>query len=357
MTKHIVFTGGGTGGHVYPALALVEILEKKGYRVSWIGSRSGIEHSIVSGKGIEFYSIPSGKLRRYFSIRNFIDIFKIGFALVKSILILMKIKPDFIFSKGGYVTVPPVIAAKLLKIKSMTHESDFDPGLATRINSKFVDNVLVPYEETKEYFSNAIKDKVLITGNPVRKDFYNSNRELGREIMGFNNSKPTLLVLGGSLGAKEINDLLLETRETLKDEINIYHQMGSKNYKKIEEESYRSVPYINNNMADIIAASDLIISRSGAGAIWEIATIGIPSILVPLLTGSRGDQIKNANYFKNMGAAVILDNDSRNSETLADMVINLINSRERLSNLKLNSQSIGAKNSAEKICFLIEEKL
>lgn len=334
MNKHIVFTGGGTGGHVYPALAIIDILKISGYKISWIGSKSGIEYKIVKNKGIDFYSIPSGKLRRYFSFLNFIDLFKISLGLIKAFFLLLKIKPDLLFSKGGYVTVPPIIASKILKIPSVTHESDFDPGLATKINSKFVTKVLVPYKETKDLMSKQVQKKTIITGNPVRRDFFNPSRDTGLEIMNFNRDKPIILVLGGSLGAQEINSLIQDNIEDLKKDYSIYHQMGNQNFQKRDEEDYKTVAFIDDNMADLIAASDAVISRAGAGAIWEFITVGTPSILIPLTVGSRGDQIRNANYFTDKGSSYLLKDNDVNVINLKRLLVKVIDKNNRKKMLK-----------------------
>lgn len=355
MKKHIVFTGGGTGGHVYPAVAIIDILKNEGYKISWFGSKSGIEYSIIKELNIDFYSIPCGKLRRYFSFKNFIDLFKISFGLLKSLLLLIKLKPDAIFSKGGYVTVPPIVASKILKIKSFTHESDFDPGLATRINSKFVNYIFIPYSESKKYFKQSIHNKITVTGNPVRSNFFSPDRDNGLKIMNFKNKKPIILVLGGSLGAKEINDLIIENHDSISQDFNIYHQMGQKNYIEADKESYKTVPYIKN-MADILSASSIIISRSGAGAIWEFITVGKPMILIPLIKGSRGDQLKNANYFSEKKAAYILSGEDVIGNNLK-VLLNKLSKSEIYEEMSYNSMELGKENCAENICRLIKEKL
>ena len=354
MKKHIIFTGGGTGGHVYPALAIIEQLIDLGYRISWIGSKKGIEYRIVH-PDINFYSIPCGKLRRYFSILNFIDLFKIIGGFIGSLYILIRIKPDLIFSKGGYVTVPPIIASRILKIKSMTHESDYTPGLATRINSRFVNKILVPYENTKEYISHVYRNKVVVSGNPVRKNFFNADKNNGLEIMGFNNNDPIILVIGGSLGAKEINDVVLQSKDRLISKYNIYHQMGEKNYVAIKEDKYKTVPFINSNMADIIKGADLIISRSGAGSVWEFATVGTPSLLIPLIEGSRGDQLLNAQYFTDKGVSMILKGNDVTSNNLLSVISNYFNNTKN--SMNRNIQEIKMNNCTKGIVKLIEENI
>lgn len=352
--KSIIFTGGGTGGHVFPALALIENLQKDGYEISWIGSKSGIEYQIVQKYNIKFYSIPSGKLRRYFSLLNFIDIFKIIAGFIASFFILLSHKPNLIFSKGGYVTVPPVLIGRLFGIKIFTHESDFSPGLATRINSRFVNKILVPYPETKEYFKEPIKSKVVVTGNPVRVDFYHADRKKGLEIVGFNNTKPLLVVLGGSLGAKEINDLIFESKDELLKKYNIFHQMGEQNFIESSTVGYKSVPFIKENMAHIIKAADLVISRAGAGFIWEFITVGVPSLLIPLIAGSRGDQVLNAEYFQKLGMVKVLKGtDVTQKRFLEELDDYFLNSKEEM----VKSISNFSQDSAQLICSLIKESL
>ena len=350
--KRVVFTGGGTGGHVYPAIALIERLKSEGYDISWIGSKSGIEYQIISKLGIKFHSVPSGKLRRYFSLLNFIDLFKISAGFIASFFILIRLKPDLIFSKGGYVTVPPLFIGHLLGIKTFTHESDYSPGLATRINSKFADKIFVPYPETKEFFTSPIKEKVVVTGNPVRSDFYSPDKEIGQKIMGFENSKPILLVLGGSLGAKEINDLILTSKSDLLEKYNIFHQMGDKNYIKSDSEGYVSIPFIKENMAHIIKAADLVISRAGAGFIWEFITVGKPALLIPLIVGSRGDQVLNAEYFSKLGMVKVLQGEDVKKEKLLAELDHFFNVSKADMEQAIESFT---EDAAENICSIIKE--
>ena len=221
----VVFAGGGTGGHIYPGLGVAdsfrEYCKKNGENVKifWIGNSSGMDKNIVESNldssgnrsADVFYGIPSGKLRRYFSFRNFLDVFKIAAGFVSSYFILLKIRPSVLFSKGGFVSVPPCFAAKLLKIPVFTHECDFTPGLATRINSKSAKKILLSFDETKNYLSSQAKVKALTTGNPVRPVFYSAKSEKGLDFLNIKEkSKPILLVIGGSLGARQINELVKE---------------------------------------------------------------------------------------------------------------------------------------------------
>ena len=227
-----VFAGGGTGGHIYPGLAVADELRAlasesgKEINIVWLGNSSGMDKNLVekSGSVDSFVGIPSGKLRRYFSIKNFVDFFKIFAGTVTSFFVLMKLSPAVLFSKGGFVSVPPCFAASILRIPVFTHECDFTPGLATRLNSRFATNILVSYEETKTYFPKGKREKIIVTGNPVRPAFYSPNPEAGRQFLfsersDYNPDKPLLFVLGGSLGAHEINELVAQNLDWLTERV------------------------------------------------------------------------------------------------------------------------------------------
>lgn len=303
----IAVTGGGTGGHVYPGIAVIEELKDKsgGTDVVWIGSRNGIEKEIVKGFNIPYYSIPSGKLRRYFSLNNFFDLFRIAAGFFYSLYLLKRLKVDVLFSKGGFVSVPPVIAAYFLLIPSVTHDSDLDPGLATRINSRFVKKILVPYDESAE--STGYTEKVLVTGNPVRREIFTGNADEGKKLFEIPRDKKVILVLGGSLGALQINNLVYSIAGRLVSSYCIVHQMGALTFRESGIEGYVTVPFLKKELPHILAAADLVVSRAGAGTLWENGAAEKASILIPLGTGSsRGDQIRNAEYFASRGAAEVL---------------------------------------------------
>ena len=327
--KCIVFTGGGTGGHIFPGLAVAEALSSSlECRIVWLGSAKGVDRKIVESSELysaspsilEFIGIPAGKLRRYFSFQNFIDVFKVAAGFIKSFFILLKLKPIFVFSKGGFVSVPPCAAAKFLKIPVITHECDFSPGLATRINSKFANHILVSYQETAELLLASLRSKVICTGNPVRLCFYSGRPENGRSFLNIKSALPVLFVLGGSLGARQLNDLISDSIEYLVKHFVVVHQIGEANMdqgQKIKEgllssspefaENYKPYPFIKKEMADVLSLSSIVVSRAGANTVWESAAAGKPMILVPLEKGSsRGDQIENAEFFKKKGAAEIL---------------------------------------------------
>lgn len=323
--KTVVFTGGGTGGHIYPGLAIADELKvlDSEYSIVWLGSNNGRDKNIVlSNKnkdGIQtcsqFKGIPSGKLRRYFSFKNFIDIFKIGFGLIASFFILLKLKPDFVFSKGGFVSVPPCAAAKLLRIPVYTHECDFSPGLATKLNVKFAKKILVSYEQTKDFFSKETQKNIIVTGNPVRDVFFAANKNIGFDFLKIENqTKKILLVLGGSSGAHQVNELIFQNIEWLLEHFIVVHQTGKgDDYVtacgiKNENGIYLPFDFIYSEMPHVLSCADIVLSRSGANSLWECVATQKPMILVPLCgSGTRGDQVENASFFEKEGAAVVLD--------------------------------------------------
>ena len=359
---NIAFTGGGTGGHIYPGLAVASALKNEftnsQFRLFWIGSSKGMDRSIVEEAGIEFFAVPSGKLRRYFSFKTAADFFKIIASFFASRKILKKQKADIIFSKGGFVSVPPCAAAASLKIPVFTHESDFSPGLATKINVRSVlkteGKIFTAYEETKNFFHEKYKPLVIKTGNPVRSAFKNADPQRGRKFLGLQNDERILLVLGGSQGAKEINNLILESIHELGEIYTVVHQTGINNELK-EKESVRYKPfsYIKEELPDVMAAAELILGRSGAG-IWEWAVCGKPMILIPLSgSGTRGDQIENAQYFKETGAAEVLTGSDVNSGNLIRIVKTLAGDPEKRKTMSQFSFKIAEADSAKEIAYIL----
>jgi UDP-N-acetylglucosamine--N-acetylmuramyl-(pentapeptide) pyrophosphoryl-undecaprenol N-acetylglucosamine transferase len=354
MKKRILFTGGGTGGHVYPALAVIEKLQNEEFEIIWLGSKAGMEKDILESTGIPFYSIPCGKLRRYFSFLNFIDLFKIGAGFFSSLFLLLKLKPDLVFSKGGFVTVPPVAAASLLRIPVFTHDSDIGPGLATRINAVSANKILVCSEKSRSYFSDKKQEKVVVTGNPVRSDISKGDAETGRELLHIPKDIPVLLVMGGSLGAEQLNQLVWNNLDSLTSKYFIIHQTGGKNFRDTSHENYVSVPYFKDELPHVLAVSDLVLSRSGASAVWEFAAVALPSVLIPLESGSRGEQVKNAEVFEQYGCSVVLRGDI-SSETFIDTIENILDNEEILLKMKRAAEKIGQIESASIISGMIKE--
>lgn len=344
--KKIAFTGGGTGGHIYPGIAIADELRLKfarenpgeDFELVWIGNCAGMDKSIVEksigpdGKPSvdRFYGIPSGKFRRNFDLKNFIDIFKILAGIVASFFILLRLKPQLLFSKGGFVSVPPCLCAKILGIPVFTHECDFTPGLATRINSRSASKILISYQETRRFFSEKKQDNLVLTGNPVRPVFYQADREKGFEFLGIkkeNLSKPVLMVLGGSSGSTQINKLVAQNIEWLTRHFFVVHQTGMYQDASISLENlsddvkscYRPYKFIYEQMPDVIACADIVLSRAGANSLWECAVLKKPMILIPLCgRATRGDQVDNAAYFQRNGAAITLNGSDVDSDHLKD---------------------------------------
>ena len=375
----IVFAGGGTGGHIYPGIAVadaVQMLAKEkniSIQIYWICNNSKMDKGIVKtnlvsegGSLTDFFAIPCGKLRRYFSFQNFIDVFKIIAGFVKSVAILMRIKPDCLFSKGGFVSVPPCWAAKLLKIPYYTHECDFTPGLATKLNAKAAKNVLVSYSETATCFSSDIAKRCLVTGNPVRPVFYTDNTELGFNFLSIpkTHEKPVLLVLGGSLGAQQINSLVINNLAWLKERYVIVHQTGKAfadehpDIMASGDENYKPYAFIYSEMPAVIQCADVILSRAGANSIWESAVCRKPMVLVPLSgSGTRGDQVDNARYFEKNKAAVVLAGKDADDKHLRDALELFLDSQKRAEYAEACAALSGSESASTKISKIIMDGL
>jgi len=318
---NIAFTGGGTGGHIYPGLAVIEGLktlqEGRDCRLFWIGSKSGMDQSIVEGAGagitrLEFFGIPAGKLRRYFTLKTIPDTFKVAAGFFAARRILKKQKVNLLFSKGGFVSVPPCAAAASLGIPVFTHESDMSPGLATRLNLRFVrrtgGRVFVSYADTLRFMPADLRDRVTVSGNPVRPVFRCADPAKGRAFLGLGAQERILLVLGGSQGAREVNALIRDSLGELCRHYIVVHQYGpEQQFDAPQMERYIPLPYIKDEMPHVLAAAELVVGRSGAGTVWESAALGKPMILIPLCgSGTRGDQVENARFFEREGAALVL---------------------------------------------------
>lgn len=301
-TKKIVLTGGGTAGHVMPNLALVPDLQKEGWEILYIGS-NGIEKELVQHAKLPFYEIKSGKMRRYFSFKNFTDIFKIIFGVVQAFGYLKKLRPSVVFSKGGFVAVPVAIAAKFLHIPVVSHESDITPGLANKIIARFAAKILCAFPST---LRNLPLIKSEWVGTPIRKSLFSGNKHLAEKFLGVKINKKVILVMGGSLGAQNINQLLEKTLEEITKEFFVVHITGKGKALEIVNSQYRQFEFIGEELKDIYALADIIISRAGANSIFEFLALKKPMILIPLEQGSRGDQILNAAEFQKQGWAVMV---------------------------------------------------
>ena len=316
---NIAFTGGGTGGHIYPGLAVAESLAGREYRLFWIGSSKGMDRSIVEGAGMEFFGIPAGRLRRYLALKTLPDAFRVVAGFFAARRILKRQKACVLFSKGGFVSVPPCAAAASLGIPVLTHESDFSPGLATKLNLRFVRKtggmVFTAYADTAAFLPGFPLDRIAVSGNPVRSVFRSADPARGRAFLGVEPEERILLILGGSQGAKEVNDLVRACIESLRQHYTVVHQHGPGQAWDIPRSpGYIPFPYIGAEMPHVLAAAELVLGRSGAGTVWESAALGKPMILIPLSGfGTRGDQVENARFFEREGAALVLTGDEEST--------------------------------------------
>ncbi|MBU0278311.1 undecaprenyldiphospho-muramoylpentapeptide beta-N-acetylglucosaminyltransferase [Gemella sp. zg-570] len=357
--KKILFTGGGTIGHVAVNVALIAEFRKFGYNISYIGSKSGIEKEMIESiSDVRYYEISSGKLRRYFSIKNFTDPFRVLKGIIESIIIMKKEKPNFVFSKGGFVSVPVCIAAKILKIPSLLHESDLSPGLANKINIKFCKHIFTTFEETINYLP---KEKSSLIGVIVRDDIYTGEAEKAYKFTGLNKAKPIILVMGGSLGSKIINEYIWNNLSKLLEKYQIIHLVGKDLYNKnAKGNGYVQYEFLNKELFDIFQIVDFSISRAGANSIYEFLALNIPSILIPLgKNQSRGDQIENASFFeKNNFAKVINENDLPNLDTkyFDDFSSNIPTIKNNMINYKKEKDIINtSKKFYNKILDILED--
>lgn len=326
--KKIILTGGGSAGHVTPNLALIPRLKELGYEVQYIGSKDGIEKKIIEDENIKYHSISSGKLRRYFDLKNFSDPFKVIKGIRDASLILKKEKPDIVFSKGGFVSVPVVIAAHNNKIPVVIHESDITPGLANKISIPFTNKVCVTFPESlKEIKGN----KAVLTGTPVRHELYQGSKILGVKYCGFVSQKPILMVIGGSLGSRVINETVRGCLVKLLEKYNVIHICGKNNIRKElkNKVGYAQFEYVNQELPNLMEASDIVISRAGANTIFELLALKKPNILIPLsLNQSRGDQILNAASFEKSGYSCILTEENLSMDNLIDKIEDTYRNRE-----------------------------
>lgn len=314
--KKIILTGGGTAGHVTPNLALVPGLKAMGYDILYIGSYNGIEKNLVESENIHYYGISSGKLRRYFDFKNFTDPFRVIKGYFEAKKMIQNYKPDIIFSKGGFVTVPVVYAAKTCKVPVILHESDITPGLANKLAFSRANTICYSFPETLQHLP---KNKAVFTGSPIRIELSKGNPEKARNKLGFHSSLPVLLIIGGSLGSVKINTAIRSILSKLLSHFQIIHLCGKGNIDSslLDIEGYQQFEYVNEELKDYFALSDIILSRAGANVIFEILSLKKPHILIPLSFGaSRGDQILNAKSFEQRGFSYVLNEEDLNEESL-----------------------------------------
>ena len=348
----IIMTGGGSAGHVTPNLALVPRLKELGYEIQYIGTREGIERKIIKVENIKYHVISSGKLRRYFDVKNFTDPFRIVKGVFDAIKIIHREKPNIVFSKGGFVSVPVVIGAKFNGVPVIIHESDITPGLANKLSVPYSTKVCVTFPEALEHFN---KDKVVFTGSPIRAELFKGNREVGLKMMGFNGKKSVLLIMGGSLGAKVINENIRSEIEGFTEKYEVIHICGKGNLDTnlINWEGYKQLEYVDKELKHILAACDLIISRAGSNSIFEFLALRKPNLLIPLSSkSSRGDQILNAKSFEKSGYSMVVLQEELKSGVLLTKVNELYKNRIKYID-KMNSN--GTSDAVANIVQLIKK--
>lgn len=327
--KKIVLTGGGTAGHVTPNIALIPYLKENGYDVHYIGSYDGIEKRLVSDLGVPYYGISSGKLRRYLSLRNFTDPFRVIKGLSEANKLMKLIEPDIVFSKGGFVTVPVVMAAGKHNIPAIIHESDMTPGLANKLCRKHAVKVCCNFPETVKLIPDG---KGILTGSPIRKELLTGDRAAGLKLCGFTTEKPVIMVIGGSLGALHVNEAIRAILHDLLRNYQVIHICGKGKVDKsfYETTGYYQFEYVNEELKNLFAAADIVVSRAGANVICELLAMKKPNLLIPLpANASRGDQILNANSFKKQGYSDVLLEEDMTNDTLLEAINNLYNNREQ----------------------------
>ena len=364
----MAFTGGGTGGHIYPGLAVIESLRKCfSGRIIWIGSKKDSDRATVEAAGVEYFSIPSGKLRRELSLKNLADAFRVLAGYFAARRILAREKPVLLFSKGGYVSVPPCRAAADLGIPYITHESDLTMGLATRLNARRAERLLVSYGETRAGLAPALADRTTVVGNPIRAAIRAGDAARGRAILGVEAGLPVVFFIGGSQGARQVNGLVLDILPELAKMAFVVHQTGDTGIAQAEEAAramaaadggragrYRPYAYIRDELPDILAAADLVVGRAGAASLWEASALSKPMVLIPLAgTGTRGDQVDNARLFEEAGAATVLTGEDANPGKLLETIGHYLDDPEARKEAGLAARELAGSDAAGDAAALI----
>ena len=357
----ILMTGGGTAGHVNPNLALAPQLLKEGYELHYAGTADGIERKLVEAAGnIEYHVVSSGKLRRYFSMKNLSDPFKVLHGVNEARALVRELKPDVVFSKGGFVSVPVVIGAHG-KAPVIIHESDYTPGLANRIAIRYADTVCVTFEDTLKF----VPGKGVHTGTPVRHALYEGKRENGLALAGFEGNKPVLLIMGGSLGAKTLNEGMAALKQRLLAQPNLYvvQSTGKGGYDAAAEalaltdeeaKRWKLAPYIDN-MGDVLAAADLVLSRAGASSIAEIAALGVPAVLVPYPFATEDHQTTNARFLTDANAAVLFTDDEVKGEAFGEKLLELVQNEGERAAMRAAAAGLAQDQAASKLADELEK--
>lgn len=325
--KRIVLTGGGTAGHVTPNIALLPKLKELDFDIHYIGSYDGIEKKLIEDFEIPYYGISTGKLRRYFDLKNFSDPFRVMKGFTEAKKILKEIKPDIVFSKGGFVSVPVVRAAAALKIPCIIHESDMTPGLANKLCIPVASKICCNFPETLQ---NLPEDKAVLTGSPIREELKKGSKLAGLELCNFTANLPVIMVIGGSLGAANVNKAIRDALPMLLEDFQIVHICGQGKVDNLllTTKGYKQFEYVKSELKDLFAMADIVVSRAGANAICELLALKKPNLLIPLCNGSRGDQILNAKSFESQGFSLVLQEDDITEKLLTDKIHELYFTRQ-----------------------------
>lgn len=350
--KTIILTGGGTAGHVTPNLALLPSLKEAGYNIRYIGSYNGIERKLIENAGIPYDGISSGKLRRYFDLKNFTDPARVVKGYFEACKLLKKYKPDIVFSKGGFVAVPVVLAAKHCHIPTIIHESDMTPGLANKLCIPSAKKVCCNFPETLKYLPD---DKAVLTGSPIRAELLKGDRLSGLQYTNLSAAKPIILVIGGSLGSVKVNNAVRSILPKLLETFQVIHICGKGNVdeSRIGTPGYVQYEYVDSPLKHLFAAADLMVSRAGANSICEILALRKPNVLIPLsAAASRGDQILNAKSFANQGFSTVLEEESVTDSSLYEAIVSTYENRRQFVEAMESSH---LNNAVDTIMKLINE--
>lgn len=346
--KRIILTGGGTAGHVTPNIALLPRLKELEYDIHYIGSYNGIEKELIEQFGIPYHGISSGKLRRYFSLQNFTDPFRVIKGFREAHKLIKLLRPNVIFSKGGFVSVPVVLAGKKRKIPTIIHESDMTPGLANKISIPSATKVCCNFPETVKLLP---ADKAVLTGSPIRQELLSGDKQHALNFTGLDESKPVILIVGGSLGAAAVNEAIRRILPSLLKDFHVIHLCGrgkldpSLNHLN----GYVQYEYIKDELKDLFALSDIVISRAGANAICELLALHKPNLLIPLsASASRGDQLLNARSFERQGFSAVMEEEQLTDTSLLTAVRSLYKNRTQYVSAMKNS------NQQEPIDTIVE---
>lgn len=341
----LLLVGGGSGGHIVPNLAIATEIRSHLPEVDllYVGSRGKLDRQLVESAGLKFKAIFTGKLRRYFSWKNFIDPFFILIGFLQSMGIILRFRPQVVFSKGGFVSVPVALAAYLLRAPVILHESDSRMGLANKIVSKFARRICTSFPDVLKG-----SKKVINTGNPVRTSILNGDPKKGYQLTGFSNKKPVVLAWGGSQGAQQINELIQSEWPKIKKTFQVIHITGKGNRSTVKDVNYKSYHYVDDDLRHLYAITDLVVGRAGANSIFETALMGKPTILIPL---QNADQQKNAHYFESHGAALVW----KKNDSLSKMLTELWKDKKQLASMKKALEKLSRPQAVKEIVEIIKK--